>query len=398
MALAGLLLGAPAQAADGGDGFVLQARCPAGLDQLDDGTCRLRTLYEQYAGVEGHGGVQTALPPARGGFTPQQIDLGRFLFFDPLLSADRRNSCAHCHQPDRSFTDHLPRGAGLGAEGVGPDRRGGVALSRRTPTLWNVGFATRLFWDGRAHTLEEQAAGPLFSPKEMGNTPEALLERLNANATYRRWFAESFGRSAAQPISVPEVTRALAAFESTLVSLNSRYDRYAHGDLQALSAQETRGLNVFRGFVARCTQCHTPPLFTNQELAVVGAPPVRGLPLDLGAGALEGDPTLRGAFKVPTLRNITRTGPPYFQAGQFATLRDAVAFYNARRGHALPRGEKQPLHWHVHMMSARLSSEDVDAIVSFLGALEDESMTPEVPAVVPSGLPVVPVAAGYRRR
>lgn len=147
-------------------------------------------------------------------------------------------------------------------------------------------------------------------------------------------------------------------------------------------------MNVFRGFVARCSQCHTPPLFTNHELAVVGSPPAPGLGIDAGAGALNGDPLLRGAFKVPTLRNITRSGPPYFHAGQFATLREAVDFYNARRGHALPRGEKQAIHWHVHMMERKLDRRDVDAIVAFLGALEDESLRPEVPPVVPSGLPV----------
>jgi cytochrome c peroxidase len=146
--------------------------------------------------------------------------------------------------------------------------------------------------------------------------------------------------------------------------------------------------------VARCTQCHTPPLFTNYELAVVGAPPpAKGQSIDEGAGAVTHDPLLRGAFKVPTLRNITKTGPRYFNAGQLDSLDAVVAFYNAPRGHALPKGEKQALHWHVHMMKPKLSKDDAAAIVAFLGALEDETLIPLPPDAVPSGLPVVPVHA-----
>lgn len=375
-------------------GFNLSPQCPPSFERTDVGVCRLRSMYQTYTRIEGHGGVQMALPPARDGFTPQQIDLGRHLFFDPLLSGDRKSSCAHCHHPDHGLADGRATGAGFGAEGFGPERRGGVALPRRTPTLWNVAYATRLFWDGRATTLEEQASGPLFSPQEMGNSAERLTQDLNANTSYRQLFAQAFARSEDKAITLNEVTGALAAFESTLISLNSRYDRYAHGDRKAMSAREVQGMNVFRGFVARCTQCHTPPLFTNHELAVVGAPPpAKGQPIDEGAGAITHDPLLRGAFKVPTLRNITKTGPRYFNAGQLGSLDEVVAFYNAARGHALPKGEKQALHWHVHMMKPKLSDDDAKAIVAFLGALEDETMSPQPPAAVPSGLPVVPVRA-----
>jgi len=384
-----LLLALPLSLAGAASDFELDTRCPPSFEQDAQGGCRLRSLYQGYAGVSGHGGVQMALPPVRDGFTPGQIDLGRYLFFDPLLSRDRRSSCAHCHHPGHGLSDGLRTAAGLGAQGAGPQRRGGVALARRTPTLWNVGFAESLFWDGRAATLEAQAHGPLFSPQEMGNTPEALRRDLNASPTYRHLFSTAFGAPAGAPIEIAQVATALAAFQASLVSLNSRYDRYAHGDREALSPRELQGLNVFRGFVARCTQCHTPPLFTNQQFAAIGVGPARGQPLDLGAGALKGDASLRGAFKVPTLRNVTRTGPFHFHAGQADSLERAVAFYNAPRGHDLPKGERQPLHWHVHMLKPQLAKDDVAAIVSFLAALEDESARPRVPVAVPSGLPVL---------
>jgi cytochrome c peroxidase len=263
-------------------------------------------------------------------------------------------------------------------------------LIRNTPSLWNVGFLGRLFWDGRASSLRAQAAGPLFAPNEMGSTPEHVQQALTANAEYRRLFALAFQRSTAAAITTDEVVTALAAFESSLVSLNSRFDRYAHGDEHALSEAEVRGWNVFRGFVGRCAQCHVPPLFASDDLAVIGAPPIEGQPYDPGAGAIAPvDDALKGAFKVPTLRNVALTAP-YFQAGQFSTLAAVIDFYNAPRGHALPPGAGVQLHWHIHMQKAELSADDVADLLAFLDALTDVSMAPQVPRAVPSGLPVVP--------
>lgn len=353
----------------------LSHQCPASFENRDGG-CRLRTTYQRYASLHdaGVGGLRTGLPPLRDGFSPEQIDLGRYLFFDPALSASGKLACASCHRPERGFADDRARSLGIA----------GTEMRRNAPSLWNVAFLQRFFWDGRAHTLEEQLQDPLYGAAEMGNTRETLVARLNSIPAYRELFAQAFPASGAG-IQVSQVHWALAAFESSLISLNSRYDLYAHGIAEALSPREIEGLNVFRSFVARCAECHTPPMFTNQQIAVIGMPDPAGRPFDAGAGAIGGEQLLRGGFKVPSLRNVAITAP-YGHAGQFATLREAVAFYSAGRGHAVPAGENLRIHWHI--WDPKLSAAELDRVVDFLGSLTDESFRPETPTGVPSGLPV----------
>lgn len=354
--------------------FMLNSLCPPSFEKTEAGVCELRTLYQFYDSLEGRGvgGTRTALPPHRDGFTPQQIDLGRYLFFDPVLSGDGTLSCASCHDPARGMSDGRPRSIGIH----------GADAGRAAPTLWNVAFLKRFFWDARADSLEAQASGPLYSQKEMGNTPTRLLASLNGNATYRRLFQETFpaGR---EKITEQEVFTALTAFQTSLISLNSRYDRYVHGYDAALSEREIQGLNVFRSFVARCSECHTPPLFTNEQIAVVGMPEAPGMPFDIGAEKTFGSPRLKGGFKVPTLRNITRTAP-YSHDGAFTDLRTTVDFYNKGRGNAVPAGMQLYLHWHIS--DPNLTETEVDRIVDFLGALTDETFVPQRPARVPSGI------------
>ena len=352
--------------------FTLNSSCPPGFEKTKAATCELRTLYQFYPEKRGLGGTRTALPPHRDGFTPHQIDLGRYLFFDPVLSGDGTLSCASCHDPARGLSDGRARSIGVH----------GADAGRAAPTLWNVAFLQRFFWDARADSLEAQAAGPLFSPIEMGNTPVKLLSSLNGNTQYRRLFAQAFPESAG-PVTERQVYTALAAFQTSLVSLNSRYDRYVHGYEAALSQHELEGLNVFRSFVARCSECHTPPLFTNEQIAVIGMPEPAGRAFDVGAEVTLHSPKLKGGFKVPTLRNIARTAP-YSHSGAFTGLRGAVEFYNKGRGNAVPDGMHLYLHWHIS--DPGLSESEVDRIVDFLGALTDETFVPQRPERVPSGL------------
>jgi cytochrome c peroxidase len=227
---------------------------------------------------------------------------------------------------------------------------------------------------------------------EMGNAPDRLLSTLNANPTYRRLFGQAFP-GGGDTITADEVYAALAAFQTTLVSLNSRYDRYAHGYAAALTDREIAGLNVFRSFVARCAECHTPPLFTNGQVAVIGAPEPVGQAFDVGAEKTFGAVKLRGGFKVPTLRNIALTAP-YMHSGAFGTLRETVEFYNKGRGNAVPPGMTLYLHWHIS--SPNLTEFEVDLLVDFLQTLTDETFKPEIPRRVPSGLPPRDNPRGFR--
>ena len=368
--------------------FTLNDQCPPSFERLADNTCQLRTLYDFYDSPAQHGGVQAELPTMKIKMTPQQIDLGRFLFFDPLLSANQDMSCASCHQTDKGLSDGLKRSIGAQqTDSLLASSR--LELNRSTPTLWNVGLLKQFMWDGRASSLQAQAELPLLAKEEMGNTREGVVQALNSSANYIALFESAYG----QKPDMANITHALAAFQSTLVSFNSRYDRYAHGDKSALSDQEIRGYNAFRGFVGRCSQCHVPPLFTDSELAVIGAPANDRGYIDPGAGALSDDAFKQGAFRVPTLRNISKTAP-YFHSGQFTDLTEVVNFYNNTRGHAAPAEQPLKIHWHIHMtQGAQLSQQNVADIIAFLAALEDETHLPQTPETLPSGLkPVASLA------
>jgi cytochrome c peroxidase len=314
-------------------------------------------------------GLERPFPPLRGEApTAERVALGRLLFFDPVLSEDGDLSCAHCHQPARAFTDGRATARG----------RGGRPLARNTPTLWNVAFKERLMWDRRAPTLEAQALIPLLAADEMAADPERLLLRLGAIPAYRDGFASAFP-GPAPALTLANVTRALAAFERTLVSRRSRYDRYAAGDRAALAPAERRGLALFRSLNTRCFECHRLPTFDAPLALGVGVPSA-----DPGVAGASGEPAQRGLFGVPTLRNVARTAP-YMHDGSLPTLAAVVDFYRRGGGRALGVAADR-----VDGQVRAFSISDAEAadLVAFLGALDDESASPAVPERVPSGLPV----------
>jgi len=372
-----------------GETIELKDYCPPGFELLANKTCELLTLYDSYTSLHniGVGGLKTALPAARDGFSPQQIDLGRYLFFDPVLSGDHSMSCASCHHPELGFTDGRARSIGIG----------GADVKRAAPSLWNVAFLKRFFWDARAGSLEEQMLGPMYSANEMGGDRIKLLRDVAGNETYQRLFRDAYPGSEGPP-TLQQVYTAIAAFQTSLISLNSRYDRYAHGYHDALTDNEKEGMNIFRSFVARCAECHTPPLFTNQQIAVIGVPEPDGRPFDAGAGDAHDNPTWRGGFKVPSLRNVARTAP-YMHSGTFDTLYDAAEFYTLGRGHAVPEEERERIILHWHIWEPQLTDAEIERLVDFLGALTDENFKPLIPAHVPSGLePIGTVPAALAKQ
>ena len=312
--------------------------------------------------------------------TPESATLGRMLFFDPILSGSNRMSCATCHHPDFGWADARPLSMGLGGEGLGPERTGGATLRRHAPTLWNTGFSHAQFWDGRAPTLEEQAAFPIMAPDEMNQDPSELLWELGDIPQYVAMFEAAYPDDD-YPLSFDNVLRAVATFQRTLVSYNAPYDRYVMGDHDALSAKQKRGLAVFRSKRAGCMQCHHPPTFAGTDFRVIGVPDPAN---DPGvAQAPGGGP--EGGFKVPTLRNITETAP-YMHNGAFATLEEVIDFYanGAGWGAGMDHLEVDPR----VADGFALSAADREALIAFLHALTDTSNTPEIPPRVPSGLPV----------
>lgn len=355
--------------------IVLCDHCPPGFEQTDSNTCLLVSQYQQYKSLQnqGVGGLKTALPKYRDGFSPQQIDLGRYLFFDPVLSSNKKLACASCHNPDLGFSDAKTQSSGFNDS----------VLLRSAPSLWNVAFLHSFFWDARANSLEEQMKGPLYAANEMNTNPELLLKTLNGIEDYRRLFALAFPLKKTKDISLEEIYTCITAFECSLISLNSRYDQYAHGYEAALTKNEIEGLNVFRSFVARCSECHTPPLFSNQQIAVLGVPERTGKSLDIGAESIIKDSSYRAGFKVPSLRNVALTAP-YMHAGVFKDLRQTVSFYNEGRGHAADPQQHLKIHWHI--WEPHLTDKELDRLVDFLKVLTDESFKPTKPNLLPSGI------------
>jgi cytochrome c peroxidase len=322
--------------------------------------------------------------------TPEKVALGRLLYFDPVLSGANDISCASCHHPDLGFTDGRGLAMGKGGHGVGPARAGGVEIRRGAPTIWNAAYNHRQFWDGRAADLEEQARGPITSPDEMDQKPEALVAELTAIPEYVRLFDEAFAGTGGSALTFDNVTRAIAAFERTLVSDRSRFDRYAAGDPAALSPQERRGLTLFRSLKTRCFECHGFPTFANTDFKVIGVPDLPGHAPDRGRAETGGGAAYERAFKVPTLRNVARTAP-YMHNGTFRTLDEVLDFYakGGGRGAGLPLANQDD-----KVRAFPLTASEKADLIAFLNALTDETRRPEFPDRVPSGLPVVEHVAG----
>lgn len=311
---------------------------------------------------------------------PEVIELGRLLFFDPLLSEAQDRACSSCHNPNLAWQDNRPKGLGLS----------GASLRRATPTILNAALQRGSFWDFRVDDLPSQALRPVEEAEEMGTDLALVFQRLGENAEYLQRFEAAF----ADGLQITNIAAAITAFEATLLTLDSPADRFLAGDLTALSSSEKRGLVLYFG-KARCGNCHYAPIFggtqaptfATTDVRVIGVPETDDddvISADIGFGEVSGDPLDDGGFKVPTLRNIAETGP-YMHNGAFSTLREVINFYNAGGGFGL--GYEVP-NADPRLIELGLSTAEKDDLEAFLRALtDDRTVLPGAPASVPSGLP-----------
>jgi cytochrome c peroxidase len=289
--------------------------------------------------------------PADNPTTPEKVELGRMLFMDPRFSSTGTVSCNSCHNVMLGGEDN--RAVSMGVHG----KTGG----RSSPTVWNAAFSSSQFWDGRAATLEDQAKGPVVNPVEMGMSEvEEAMDRVRDIPGYRPYFEQAFPGDS-DPMTVDNAAKAVAAYERTLITPGSAYDRYVEGDREALTAQQVRGMQAFDS--VGCTSCHSGAAFSGPAMGP-GTGFFMKFPTftdndyvkqydftaDGGRFQVTGKEADRDLYKVPTLRNIAMTAP-YFHNGAVKTLDEAVRVMAKTQ------------------LNRDLSDAETADIVAFLGAL-----------------------------
>ena len=370
--------------------------------------------------------IETPIAPST---NPAAVRLGRLLFWDPVLSGNNDTACATCHHPDFGYADGRDLSRGTGSVGLGPKRvdvlKGQVpVVKRNSPTVLNVAFngvddddddddrrgrrrfggtfetfssaRAPMFWDSRVRSLETQALEPIKALEEMrGHAyPEAaavdtVVARIRKIPEYVTLFQEAFGPGTT--VDGPRMGDAIAAFERSLVAMNSPLDRFRAGDFDALTAQQRRGLQTFDE--VGCDRCHEGPMFSDFDHHAEGVAehPLLAQP-DAGAG--------RFRFRTPTLRNVALTAP-YMHNGMLATLQDVLRFYDNGRSEN-PNvsndrdrdGDRRRNDNGLARVSGQfrrvddMSDGEMADIIAFLNALTDTNFDRTIPARVPSGLPV----------
>jgi len=301
--------------------------------------------------------------PADNPTTQAKVELGKMLYMDPRFSSTGTVSCNSCHNVMEGGDDS--RSVSMGVHG----KTGG----RNAPTVWNSAFHSVQFWDGRAPLLEDQAKGPVANPVEMGMTDvETAMDRVKKIPGYKPYFDKAFGENS---MTVDNAAKAVAAFERTLITPNSAYDKHVKGDKKAISEQQVRGMDKFAA--NGCTSCHSGAAFNGPQ-AKLGEGFYAKFPAfadnkyvaqnkladDKGREDVTGNKADAGMFRVPTLRNITDTAP-YFHNGSVNDLAEAVRIMAKTQ------------------LNKELSDADVADIVAFLGALTGpypEITMPRLPA------------------
>lgn len=303
--------------------------------------------------------------PADNPTTAEKVELGKMLFFDPRFSATGTVSCFSCHNVMEGGDDHRSVSIGVHSQTGG----------RNAPTVWNAAFLSSQFWDGRAATLEEQAVGPVTNPIEMGmGSLDDALNRIQAIPGYEQYFNSAFGDG--DNVTMENAAKAIAAYERTLITPDSPYDRYVKGDNGALSAQQIRGMDVFENI--GCVSCHSGATFNGPDMPAgkgffVKFPMFDGSRNigeydfldDPGRFEATGNEADKHVWRVPTLRNLVYTAP-YFHNGAVKSLDEAV----------MVMAEAQ--------LNQELTKQQVADIVSFLQSLTGEFPVQTMPRLPPT--------------
>lgn len=340
--------------------------------------------------------------PADNPTTTRKVELGRLLFYDPILSGSKDVSCATCHQPEFNYAEFLETSIGVNGVGSGSKRHflspNNIPFVRRnSQSILNTAFngirngetyqpeSAPMFWDNRAKSLEEQALIPIVTLEEMRGRSLAeesildeIIERIKNIQEYQSLFSEAFPGEK-DPIQAGTVAKAIAAYERTLIATNSRFDQYMRGDSSALSTSEKEGLALF--LKTGCARCHSGPMLSDFKLHTLGVPDSQNRK-EPDAG-----PNNSFAFRTPTLRNLRYTAP-YMHSGKFNTLEQVLEFYEDISGGKISNPNVSARQMDPLATQMNVNFRDISRIVEFLNTLNDDNFDKTVPERVPSGLPV----------
>ncbi|MBN9296897.1 MAG: hypothetical protein J0I41_07790 [Filimonas sp.] len=299
--------------------------------------------------------------------TEDRVALGKMLFNDPVLSQSQTISCSSCHNESMAFTDGRARAKTIDKSAI-----------RNTPTLWNALFQTRFFYDMREEILEDQFLDVVHSSAEMNGSISQIIERLTKDSVYNHLFLQAYATEA-NPISPFTIANAISNYERTLISVDSRFDRFMRGDETAVTTEEKEGFNLFMG-KAKCGTCHfaplfnglVPPFYNEVESEIIGVPATKNkrsatIDPDYGRYNFTKSPVHKYAFRIPGLRNVALTAP-YMHNGVYATLDEVMEFYNNGGGKGLGIHTK---YYTLPEGRLNLSKVEIKRIISFMQSLTD---------------------------
>jgi cytochrome c peroxidase len=304
-------------------------------------------------------GLKPVPVPADNPMTPEKVELGKQLYFDPRLSCDDTVSCASCHDPKKGWSNGTPFATGVRSQVGG----------RSAPTIINSAYSPLQFWDGRANQLEGQALGPIANPIEMDHKLEDCVTKLNKIPGYRQQFQKVFGTDATSQ----NIAKAIASFERTVLSGNAPYDKFKAGEKDALSAAAERGRKVFFG-KGHCSACHTGHNFSDDAFHNIGVGMKAAKP-DLGRYEVTKVAGDKGAFKTPTLREVARHAP-YMHDGSIQTLEEVIEHYD-KGGTPNPQLDEE-------IFPLKLTSDEKADLIAFL---KEGLSSDDYPDIAPPKLP-----------